>query len=223
VKDEKGYLVTYSHSILARWRNHFSQLFNVHVVSNGRQTEMHTAKALVPELSAFQVEMAVEKLKGHKSPGIDQIPADLIKAGGIKIHSEIHKLITSIWNKEELPEEYKILSNDLLSSLTPYAEEITWDHQCGFRRNRSNTDHTFCIRQIFEKKWEYNEAVHLLIIDFKKSYDSFRREFLYSIFIEFGSPMKLVRLIEMCLNETYSRVRVGKHLSDMFPIRNGLK
>ena len=35
--------------------------------------------------------------------------------------------------------------------------------------------------------------------------------------------MKLVRLIKMCLNETYRRVRVGKHLSDMFPIRNGLK
>jgi hypothetical protein len=35
--------------------------------------------------------------------------------------------------------------------------------------------------------------------------------------------MKLVRLIKMCLTETYSRVRVGKHLSDMFPIKNGLK
>ena len=46
---------------------------------------------------------------------------------------------------------------------------------------------------------------------------------LYNIIFEFGFPMKLVRLIKMCLNETYSRVRVGKHLSDMFPMRNGLK
>jgi hypothetical protein len=35
--------------------------------------------------------------------------------------------------------------------------------------------------------------------------------------------MKLVRLIQMCLNETYSKVRIGKHLSDSFPIQNGLK
>ena len=54
-------------------------------------------------------------------------------------------------------------------------------------------------------------------------YDSVRREVLYNILIEFGVPQKLVRLIKMCLTETYSRVRVGKNLSDMLPIRNGLK
>jgi len=63
----------------------------------------------------------------------------------------------------------------------------------------------------------------LSIIDFKKAYDSVRREVLYNILIEFGVPQKLVRLIQMYLTETYSRVRVGKNLSDVFPIRNGLK
>ena len=96
------------------------------------------------------------------------------------MNGQIHKLIVSIWNKEELPEEwkesiivpiykkgdktdsnnykgmsllpttYKILSNLPLSSLTPYAEEIIGDHQCGFRRNRSTTDNLFCIRQMLK-------------------------------------------------------------------------
>jgi len=87
----------------------------------------------VPEPSAFEVELAIEKLKRHKSPGIDQIPAELIKAGGRTIRYEIHKLINllkaelnpichllallgahhilhisrkrvnSVWNKEEFP------------------------------------------------------------------------------------------------------------------------
>jgi hypothetical protein len=65
--------------------------------------------------------------------------------------------------------------------------------------------------------------VHQLFIDFKKAYDSVRREVMYNILIEFGIPMKLVRLIKMCLSETYSRVRVGKQLSDTFPIKTGLK
>jgi len=51
--------------------------------------------------------MAIYKLKRRKSPYINQIPAELIKAGGRKICSEIHKLINSNWNKEELPEEWK--------------------------------------------------------------------------------------------------------------------
>ena len=51
--------------------------------------------------------MAIEKLKRHKSPGIDQNPAELLKARCRTIHSEIHKLTNSIWNMEELPEEWK--------------------------------------------------------------------------------------------------------------------
>jgi len=72
------------------------------------------------------------------------------------------------------------------------------------------------------KKWEYNEAVHQLFIDFKNAYNSVRREVLYNILNEFGIPMKLVRLIKMCLRQTYSRVQLDKLLSDMFPNRNGL-
>jgi len=120
-----------------------------------------------------------------------------------------------------VPTSYKILSNILLSRLIPYAKEIIGDHQCGFRRNRSTIDHVFCIRQILEKKWEYNEEVHQLFIDFKRAYDSVRREVLFKILI--GIPRKLVRLIKMSLTETYSRVRVGKNVYDRFPIRNGLK
>jgi hypothetical protein len=62
-----------------------------------------------------------------------------------------------------------------------------------------------------------------LFIDFKKAYNSVRKEVFYNIIMEFGFPMKLVGLIKMCLNETYNRVWVAKDLSDMFPIRNDLK
>jgi hypothetical protein len=54
-----------------------------------------------------EFELAIEKLKSRKLPGIDQIPAELIKVGSRTISCEIHKLIISMWNKEELPEEWK--------------------------------------------------------------------------------------------------------------------
>ena len=101
-----------------------------------------------------EVELAIDKLKSHESPGIDQILAKLIKAWDRTIYLEIHKPITSVWKKVKLPEEwkesiivpihrkgdktdcnnyrgisllpttYKILSNILLSRLIPYVKEI---------------------------------------------------------------------------------------------------
>ena len=89
MKDEKGDLVTDSYSIVTRWRNHFSQLWNAHWVNDVRQAEIHTAEPLVPELSAFEFEMSIGKLKGHKSTEVDQVPEESIKAGGRTIRSEI--------------------------------------------------------------------------------------------------------------------------------------
>jgi hypothetical protein len=142
---------------------------------------MHTSEPFVPQPSASEVEVATGKLKRYKFPGIYQIPAELIKAGGETLLSEIHKLTKLIWNREELPHQwervscvpihkqsdktdcsnyrgisllstsYKILSNILLARLTPYADEIIGDHQCGFRRNSSTTGQNFYIWQILEK------------------------------------------------------------------------
>jgi hypothetical protein len=75
VKDEKDDLVANCHSILTRWRNYFSQLLTVHEYNDVKQAEIHTAELLVPNPSVFEVEMAIEKLKSYKLPGIDQIPA----------------------------------------------------------------------------------------------------------------------------------------------------
>jgi len=71
----------------------------------GRQT--HTVEPLMPEPHAFEVAMATGELKRYKLPGNDQIPAELIKAGGRTTCFEIHKLSNSIWDKEVLPEEWK--------------------------------------------------------------------------------------------------------------------
>jgi hypothetical protein len=133
---------------LAKWSNHFSQLLNIYGV---RQTEIHTAEPIVPEPSAFEFEMAFEKLKGHKSPGTDHIPVEWLKQWIEQIAFRSINFINSIWNKEEFPEEWgesiivpiykkggktdcsnyrgisilsimhKILSNILLSSFTSYA------------------------------------------------------------------------------------------------------
>ena len=106
-KDEKGDLVADSYSIQSRWTIYFFKLFNVHGVYEGRHIEVHTTEPLVPEPSAYELQLPIEKLKSHKSPGINQIPAELVKARGRTIRPHICKLINSIWNKEKLPDEKK--------------------------------------------------------------------------------------------------------------------
>ena len=66
----------------------------------------------------------------------------------------------------------------ILRTLTPYIDEIIGDRQCGFRRNTLTIDQIFCIRQILEKKWEYDGTIHKLFIDIKKQYDSVERSFV---------------------------------------------
>jgi hypothetical protein len=152
VKDERGDLLVDPCNILKTWKNYFCQLLNVYGVGGARQTEMLTAEPFVPEPSASESEVANGQLKRYKSVGVDQIPAELIQAGTEILHSEIHKLIKLIWNKQELPHQwkepivvpihkkgdktdcnsnqgisllstsYKILSNIHLSRLTPYAD-----------------------------------------------------------------------------------------------------
>jgi hypothetical protein len=129
----------------------------LHNVSDVRQIEEHMAEPLVPEPSRLEAEIAIGKLKKYKSPGSNQIPTELIQSGGKMLLSAIHKIINSVWNKEQLSDQrkesiivpvqkkddktdcnnyrgisllstsYKILSNILLSRLSPYIDEIIGD------------------------------------------------------------------------------------------------
>jgi hypothetical protein len=76
-------------------------------VGDVRQTGTYTAEPFLPETRVSEVDVAIGKLKRYKSPDVDQIPVEPIQAEGKTLHSEIHKLIKLIWNREELPHQRK--------------------------------------------------------------------------------------------------------------------
>jgi hypothetical protein len=159
-----------------------------------------------------------------------QVLIKLRQAGGNTLRSEIHKLISSIWNEEELPQQwketiivptyemddipdcsyykrisllpsaYKILSNILVSRLTPHVEEVIRDYECVIAQ--------LLIRHsTFVRYWRKSWSIMGQYISYCRFWEGLwlvRREVLYNIVTEFGMPMKLVRLIKTCLNETYS-------------------
>jgi hypothetical protein len=78
----------------------------MHNASDVKQ-KVHMAEPLLPGPSRREVEIAIAKLKKYKSPGSDQIPAELIQAEGEILLSAIHQLTNSVWNKEEFPDQWK--------------------------------------------------------------------------------------------------------------------
>jgi hypothetical protein len=154
----------------------------VHNVSDVSQIEVHTAEPLVPGPSRLEVEISIAKLKKYKSPGSDQISAELIQAGGEILLSAIHKLINSVLNMEELPDQwkesiivpihkkgdktdcnnyrgisllstsYKIVSNILFSRLVPYIDDIIGIIGVGF----DVTDQLLIRFSAFVRYWRKN-------------------------------------------------------------------
>jgi hypothetical protein len=107
VRDERGDIHVDPQKVLNRWKNYLCQVLNMQGAGGVRQTEIHALEPFVPEPSTSEVEVTIRKLKRFKSPGSDQISAELIQAGREILHSEICKLIMLIWNKEELPHQQK--------------------------------------------------------------------------------------------------------------------
>jgi hypothetical protein len=99
-------------------------------VSDIKQIEIHTAEPLVPDPSPFEVEIVTARLKRYETRGNDEISAELIQAGGEILWSEIHKLINSVCNKEELPYQWKepiIVSIYKKDNKTDCAWGYNWD------------------------------------------------------------------------------------------------
>jgi len=253
INDQNGRLISDTNEIAQRWAEYFQDLLNRTADIQIPTTVYQTAEQFLEPPTYDEVRESISRLKDHKSPGEDNIPAELIKAAGHTLWTRLHQIITSVWEKEELPEDwlvgllvpihkkgsktdcknyrgicllnasYKILANILYSRLVIYAEEIIGDYQSGFRPGRSTIDQIFTIRQIMEKAWEFNISIHQLFVDFKQAYDSIDRKALFEILEEFGIPAKLIRLIKATLTDTKCKILIQNLISDSFSIETGLR
>ena len=97
IKNDNVELLADSNSILNRWKDYFSNLLNVYKDNDVGEIEIQTAEPLIPDPTRLEVETVIEKLKKYKSPGIDQIPAELIQDGRNSLLTEIYKLVLAIW------------------------------------------------------------------------------------------------------------------------------
>lgn len=253
ILNDQGELLSDKNLIVQRWKEYFQNLLNRPQIAQTETQIYQGADPEILAPSYEEVVEAIFKQKNCKAPGEDNIPSELIKAAGQDLWQRLHQIITMVWENEHLPDAwtvglmipihkkgnrmvcenfrgicllntaYKILATILYDRLSVYTEEILGDYQCGFRAGRSTTDQIFTIRQIMEKAWEYNIAIHQLFLDFKQAYDSIDRNVLFNIMEEFGIPAKLIRLTKATLTDTKCKILLQNILSDNFTVDTGVR
>lgn len=263
IRDKGGNLLGGKRDTQERWREYFHELLN-EVEENAEQyqdsEEMKRNDEVgsnmneeVQEPMETEIEEAIRLMKNNKSPGEDGITAELIKYGGKPLMKVITRLIVEIWQKVQMPEEwrvailcpifkkgdkticenyrgigllnivYKMLSKILSNRLRPFMEEQVGEYQVGFRKGKGTTDHIFMLRNILEKCYEYNIDIHLIFIDFKQAYDRVKRNEMWVDMENFGIPQKLIRLTKMTLAKSQGKVAIQGELSEHFEIGIGLR
>ena len=164
--------------------------------------------------------------KKGKSPGIDNIPGELVRAGGDAVISAFHKICNKIWQTGEWPIPWtqsliitlrkksnlqqcknngtislichpsKVLLKVLLNRLMPQAESIIAEEQAGIRSGRSTTEQIFNLSILCEKYLQHKQDLYHVFIDFNKAFDRVWHKALWSTMGLYNINANLIQVIE---------------------------
>lgn len=156
----------------------------------------------IPDVSLYEISMALKQLKNNKAPGDDGVTSELLKAGGKPILRSLQKLFNSVihegkppqaWNRSVvvlffkkgdkallknyrpislLSHVYKLFSRVITNRLARRFDDFQPPEQAGFRKGFSTIDHIHTLRQVIQKTEEYNQPLCLAFVDYEKAFDS---------------------------------------------------
>ena len=203
--------------------------------------------------SREEIRRAIQKLKNNKATGPDSIPAEALKADLEKTIDLLYPLFSNIWEKEEVPKEWKesyiiklpkkgdlgncsnyrgisllsvpgkVFNRVLLERMKDAVDSQLRDQQAGFRSNRSCVDQIITLRIIIEQSIEWTSALYINFVDYEKAFDSVNRETLWMLMRHYGIPRKLVNLVKCSYLGTSCRVVHEGQLTEQFEIKTGVR
>nr|KAG5699276.1 hypothetical protein BaRGS_000478 [Batillaria attramentaria] len=196
---------------------------------------------------------AIMTLRNGKAAGPDEIPAEAIKADTETAVNMLHSLFSKIWEKEEVPAQWKegiviklpkkgdlrdcsnyrgimllsvpgkVLNRILLERMREAVNPMLRDQQAGFRRNRSCADQIASLRIIVEQSLEWNSPLYINFIDYEKAFDSVDREALWKLLRHYGVPGKIISLIQCTYKDMSCRIAHAGQLSESFEVKTGVR
>ena len=202
IQDKAGKCLTEEQDILKRWTEYCSELYTHTITGDPKVLDLPPAinNDSYPILRE-EVEAAVKSLKKGKSAGVDNIPSELVQAGGEAMIDMPLFICNKIWQAGKWPTPWtqsliitlpkkgnlqlcqnyrtislishpsKVMLRILLNRLKPQAEEIIKEEQAGFRAGRSTTEQIFNLRILCEKYLQRQQSLYHVFVDFKKAFD----------------------------------------------------
>ena len=256
IEDKHGKLLTDGEDVLKRWTEYCDGLYNYNISTD--PSIIHTDGPLLghedsPPLLKEEVVVAVSSLKTGKSPGVDNVPAELIKYGGEDTAHALTVLCQKIWDEKRWPKEWtqslmiplpkkgnlkqcqnyrtislishpsKVLLRVLLNRLKTKAEEILSEEQAGFRAGRSTVEQIFNCRVIVEKHIQHQKDLYHNFIDFKKAFDRVWHDGLWKVLRDFNVDGRLVELIQALYENSSSAVLLNNQQGEFFRTTVGVR
>nr|KAG5709228.1 hypothetical protein BaRGS_017980 [Batillaria attramentaria] len=255
VKDKNGHPLTTTEEQLKRWAEHFRELLNRPIPET--PPDIPPAETELPincdKPSKAEIRKAIMTLRNGKAAGPDEIPAEAIKADTETAVNMLHSLFSKIWEKEEVPAQWKegiviklpkkgdlrdcsnyrgimllsvpgkVLNRILLERMREAVDPMLRDQQAGFRRNRSCADQIASLRIIVEQSLEWNSPLYINFIDYEKAFDSVDREALWKLLRHYGVPGKIISLIQCTYQDMSCRIAHAGQLSESFEVKTGVR
>nr|VZI10574.1 unnamed protein product [Spirometra erinaceieuropaei] len=175
-------------------------------------------------LSEGEVADAIRKLRNKKTPGEDDIPAEVFKSCVDTLSPWLHDLIEQAWRDEVVPDDWGLgILVPILKRFQVVRDSRTRLSQTGFRVGRGSADQIFTLRRILEFRHSYQQPTAVCFIDFAAAFDSVHRESPWRIMAVDGVREKIIAMIKAYYRSTIARVLVRSNLSKPFGIRYGEK
>lgn len=259
IKDNNGKLLTEETQVLNRWKEYVEELYNKDITTiTATTTTIEDEKTVEkdrkgPSILMSEVEWAIKNLKTKKAQGIDEIPAEMIKALGENGRKEIWHLCNSMYEKGDWPKDFtttimtpipkknnanecrlfrtisliphasKIMLKILQGRLQKRAEEFLSKNQFGFRKNYGTRDAIGVMRQLIERRLEIDDDLYVCYIDFEKAFDKVQWSLLMEILKKIGVDWKDRRLIENLYTKQTAVVKLNDKYSDNCSILQGVR